>query len=97
MAANWNGGWICEVRRPHHPLRLSTRLVTRVWWLHWPIGKYTHVSIALTTLTACGPLQITSQAFAKIGVNVVALNRANFSEATLRGEALISSYTRCKS
>merc|ERR1712216_460850 len=38
---------------------------------------------------------ITSQAFAKIGVNVVALTRANFTEATLRDDALISSYTRC--
>jgi len=51
---------------------------------------------ARTALTACGLLQITSQAFAKIGVNVVALTRANFTEATLRDDALISSYTRCE-
>lgn len=51
----------------------------------------------IALMAICGPLQISSQVFAKLGVDVVALTRANFTDATLRDDALVSSYTRCES
>ncbi len=86
------------------PATIRTKLSPSASWRPTGMGagfarcviKYAHVN-SLTALTVCGPLQISSEAFAKIGVNVVALTRANFSAATLREDALLSSYTRCES